>query len=246
MVISHKHKFIFFHAEKCAGTFIEKRLCEVLEEPEWKTAWASPDWGNGVGKNLEGQYIKHMRPSQLKALWKGRFADYETWTSVRDPWGQYISLYYMMTQWPKYASIEGFHAKKHGRVHGMNDYKSFNEFIRCASLGIGPKGAVGLFDRFKNYNTQFAEGLIQNYIRFDKMQDGLNEFCRRYGLSRIDANNKKTHVADNGETYDCTSRHGTIDEEYDNHGFLTVQQTCKQDINKFGFSKVLGDGRFCA
>ena len=235
MFLNHKSKFIFFHSEKCAGTFIEKSLCKIFKEEYWRATWASVEWRNGRGKNLDGQFIKHLRPIDLKEAWGAEFDEYETWTSIRDPWSQFVSLYGMMTQWPKYKSMTGHHAKTHGRIHPLNDYENINEWIHLASQGIGPKKAVGLFRRFCNYHTKFQQGIIKNFIRYDDLQNGVTRMCESLNVPVIDCSNVIRHTADNGETFHCTSEHGKVTDELTEYSARIIASLCSQDIAVYGF-----------
>lgn len=234
MFISHKHKFIFFHSEKCAGTFIEKSLCKALGVEEWKTAWASKEWRNGIGKNLDGQFTKHIPPWKLKKAWGSEFDEYETWTSIRDPWSQISSLYGMLTQWEKYASMQGFHANKFGRIHPVNDFKDINEWIHFSAQNKGPEKSLNIFKRFCNYHSDFGQNLIQNYIFYDDLQVGLSKMSKRLGIKEIQADSLKRKESDNGETIHCTS-------EADERKVLTawsskiISGLCSRDIEKYNF-----------
>ncbi len=240
MFLSHKNKFIFFHAEKSAGTFIEKSLCKAFSEEQWKATWACKEWENGKGKNLEGQHIKHLRPDDLREAWGPKFDLYDTWTTVRDPWGQMVSLYYMMTQWPKYASIRGHHFKMHGRIHPLNDYENINEWIHLASQGVGPRKAVMIFRRFCNYHTKFQNGLVKNIIRFDDLQTGVSKMCETLKIREINCKNVVHKIADNGETFFCTSEHRRVTEELTEYSAKIIASLCSRDIQEFGFKNPFG------
>lgn len=93
MIISHKHKFIYFKSCKAAGTSIEVFLSAYCGEDDIITNIGEPtaDWH--VARN-GGVYYKHSFASEVRAQFNKRFDEYYKFTSVRHPIDKMISLYY--------------------------------------------------------------------------------------------------------------------------------------------------------
>ena len=73
-MISHKHKCIFVHIPKCAGTSIEK-------------CFVGKDWWD-VDKRT-----KHIHASRAKKLYREHWDGYFKFSFVRNPWDLLVSWY---------------------------------------------------------------------------------------------------------------------------------------------------------
>lgn len=91
-MISHKHKFIFIHIPKCAGSSIE--MFFKVKPFDWKT----PNFEHLVGRDPEtGIHLQHATVNELKEhnyipdeLWK----EYYSFALVRNPWSRAVSDYF--------------------------------------------------------------------------------------------------------------------------------------------------------
>jgi hypothetical protein len=124
-MISHKHKCIFVHIPRTAGSSIEKMIC-------------GKDWWSIDAKT------KHITASTSKEIYSEYWDDYFKFAFVRNPWSRAASL----SLWPNHygSSIKDGkidlreYAKKH---HPLNiDYRSIekNKEIKVKF----PKGGVYL------------------------------------------------------------------------------------------------------
>lgn len=75
-MIDHKHKCIFIHLSRTAGTAIETAIC---------------------GKNwwMINPNTKHIRASRAKIIYKKYWDNYYKFSFVRNPWDRMISLYHI-------------------------------------------------------------------------------------------------------------------------------------------------------
>ena len=73
-MISHKHKCIFVHIPKCAGSSIEK-------------FFVGRDWWN-INKKT-----KHIHAKTAKKIYKDDWNEYFTFSFVRNPWDIMVSWY---------------------------------------------------------------------------------------------------------------------------------------------------------
>ena len=255
MFISHKHKFIFFHVPKTAGSFIERKLAQMLGESEWRTEWSCEEWGTQIkgGKGEKKQnYIKHMRPFAFRKHHPDRFRDYYKFAIVRDPWGWHLSFFSMITQWRKFSSIHGHHAKNHeGRIHPLNDYATFEEFIKGGGSGLGPKEGVAHMSRENGspchrflQSTKMpmegdpkAEMLVDDLIMFDDLQKGITTACGKIGIDAIDVSDRDSSTIEGREEpIDCSSKHPRYSEAYDREMATMVAELNWLDIRRFGFT----------
>lgn len=246
MFVSHKHRFVFFHIEKTAGSHIERELCRVLDEDHWRCVWGSEEWGNlNKQKPADGQHTKHLGPKQLAGRWeKGQLDDYFKWAVVRNPWSLCLSYYSMMTQWPKYASVQGFHCGKHGRIHPLNDYKDFTEFVELGGVGQGPAPARNyLTSKLSNPCTRFLCGsvdpdlpvLVDHVAHYEDLQEEMDKITKQIGIPSLDMQTRKQQLCDNGEPFDCSSTHRTPEEAYTAKTAAIVGRLNTIDCKRFDY-----------
>lgn len=231
MIVCDKKKIIFFHIPKTAGSFIERALCKQIGIAKWQTEWDD-------NKN----YIKHMRPDAFFQKYPNK-RHYVKFSVCRNPWDYALSFYSMLTQWPKFASVTGHEAKKTGRIHPMNDYRDFNEYIELADQRIGPELAVDrLYDILSNPITRFLTGgeslgqeLGMNHmIRFEHLQDDINDIFPKIGLEPIDCNARDSSFA-NGEPRDCSSRHEHYTKVYSEKSKKIIEKRNTVDCERFKY-----------
>lgn len=98
MIISHKHKFIFFHIPKCAGSSIFHGLCENLKyyNSESQTT-VNSDIAILATNNLKlsNSTIKqHLSFRFVDLCFNIDLNDYFKFSFVRNPWDRLISYYF--------------------------------------------------------------------------------------------------------------------------------------------------------
>lgn len=110
-MICHKHKTVFIHIPKTAGTSVEAMFGFVKIKNQ--------NFFKEMG--VEG---KHWNAKQIKEKYAGYFDEYFKWTIVRDPWEREVSLYNMM--------------KNQRRCRGM-DFKTFLNEITIPAIENGKR-----------------------------------------------------------------------------------------------------------
>jgi hypothetical protein len=84
-MISHKHKFIFVHIPKNAGSSINhelKGMCEKLYTEDIRP------------KDIPIAYGKHANDNDMRILLKDEYTDYYKFCVVRNPWDRLVSIYW--------------------------------------------------------------------------------------------------------------------------------------------------------
>lgn len=111
-MINHKHKCIFIHISKCAGTSIENAF-GLLKQPVNK-----PDYTNLYGWCEKNKiFLQHATPQELldlKLLKRETWDTYYKFIIIRDPWDRAYSDYvWMLKQIKSFDSFKRF-LKKEG------------------------------------------------------------------------------------------------------------------------------------
>ena len=96
-MINHKHKCIFIHIQRTAGSSLEA----IIDGKDW---WET--------KELQPQ--KHLLASQSKKLYKEHWNDYFKFSIVRNPWARMVS---MLRPW-------GFFVKEEAGLLNISEYKN--------------------------------------------------------------------------------------------------------------------------
>ncbi len=164
MLISHKHKFIFIHIYKTAGTSISRALMPYCSNP-------LQIFAHRVLKRFQIRtlnpipYPKHIRAQKLRQeMGQNQFNSYFSFSVVRNPWDWNVSLY-------KYMLDDQNHFQ-HERV---KNFKNFDEYIRerCKGSHSPQKD----FTHSKN-----GEKLVDFIARFENLDEDFNEICSIIGV----------------------------------------------------------------
>lgn len=87
MIISHKHKFVFIHIPKCAGSSIRRRLLEL--DPDAESYW-DREWDHRLGRYVD---CAHMPLADLvvRPELTGPLQEYFVFTVIRNPYSRFRS-----------------------------------------------------------------------------------------------------------------------------------------------------------
>jgi len=88
MIISHRHKLIFFSAPKTGSETIREHLLPISDHPVL-------DW---ITHRSQTEFYPHMPPVQARALFQQKGFDFDAYrrvTCIRDPFERLVSLYRM-------------------------------------------------------------------------------------------------------------------------------------------------------
>ncbi len=102
MIVSHKHKFIFIHVTKCAGTSITYALAPYLGENDLVLGCTSEGEKLNEEGIRSGGLQKHSTALAVRKVLGERVWDsYYKFAFVRNPWDLLVSTYYwwQTTQW---------------------------------------------------------------------------------------------------------------------------------------------------
>jgi len=181
-MISHKHKFIFIHIPKTAGTSIEQALrdetCRLLPD-EWDHARVSHTPLNHLTLQELVDYGA-LTPVQLRSYFKFCF--------VRNPWDRLVSEIFCpwMSPWFKDLAVE-------------------QRIRRACELAATP---IGIANHLRpQHDFVVADGLQMDFIgRFEHLEADFAQICRLLGIdASLPHLNKSAHRRYQ-EYYDAETR----------------------------------------
>ena len=171
-MLSHKHKFIFAHIAKTAGSSIEDVLLEL-------------HGGNRQKKkeellcsiNSEGVLLTHMLARSyldFKYVSQKEFNSYFKFAFVRNPWARMVSMW------------------KYRQSHGKNE--PFNFFIEFAIYKMH-KGDSWFMQQYDYTCDIHGKQLLDFIGRFENLQDDFDYACGLMGIKRFELpqKNKTKH-----------------------------------------------------
>jgi hypothetical protein len=165
MLISKKHRFIFIHIYKTAGSSITKAL-KPFAQNKWQKK-VNPIFKRfGITHFDPKPYPTHIHAAELKSkIGEKAFDSYFKFGIVRNPWDWQVSIYTYV-----------FNKTSHPLHKTIRRLSNFDEYLewRFTKPIIYQKNFL-----FSKQNKQ-----IVDYIgRFENLKDDFNEICSRLNIS---------------------------------------------------------------
>lgn len=211
MLISHRHRFIFIHVSKTAGTSIERALAPFAE----------PVDREGIGKNLPllgplarlpiiRRFVKfgiHVSASQVRScVGPGVWDDYLTFGIVRNPYDRLVSRYHYIVSRPEH--------RRHAKVVQLG---GFAAYVRWE---------IGLNRRRIHQHSDLCDGagrvLVKHVGKFEALDRDFSEVTRRLGIQAVLPHENKSSHRDYRAYYDDELRE-------------LVGRFCARDLELFGY-----------
>jgi hypothetical protein len=211
-MIDDKHKFIFVHIPKCAGTSVYKALLSGLDENNDINNTKHGGWD---AKNKI--YKQHATALQTKEFYCSGFYNYFRFTFTRNPWSRAISDYLWMTNTDVNSSREMRKGTFSEYLNNKNDFNIKNlknkSFYRYDHI-------LPQTDFILDENGQSMVNFIG---KIENLQQDFNTVCDKIGIPQqeLPHANKTNH------------KHYT--EYYDDETREIVAQKYARDIECFGY-----------
>ena len=181
MIISHKHKFIFFRTRKTAGTSLEIALSEFCgkediippvskKEEEIRrelgflgpqnyrlpySSYNSRDWARLIGAGFHKKFYDHIPAVTAKRyLSKEIWDTYYKFTFERNPWDKAISYYFWRSK--------------------QKDMTGFDEFITNGTANISD---------FEIYSINGIP-VVDDVFSYEDLDESLKELTEKLGLKK--------------------------------------------------------------
>lgn len=215
-MISHKHKFIFTHINKCGGTTIDTMLikyCDGFKQSHAATLLETLHSPTPVNK-LYGELnqVKHLSARQTL---NSKSQNYFKFSFVRNPWDKLVSAYF-------------YRKHRSGRYKSMN-FRQFVKYrvkhwkINTTYSGKLNKKFFWSADQYDWLCGSDGEVIVDFVGKVENFQNDFNHICDRIGIpqERLPHINKTKHKHYT-EYYDVVTRE-------------IVERKFAKDIEYFGY-----------
>lgn len=189
MLVSHRHKFIYFKTHKTGGTTIEayfEPYCINPSEPyhfsHARTEYVS-DYGIiGARGSMDfvnsAKYRNHMSAQSIeKAIGSERFQQYYKFCAIRNPFDQMVSCFYFRRQPKKAEWIGRIFSRKKRTIDLISEFRNWvydnrNKKIidDTSRFMIDGKICVDYFIRHEDFNRGIQEVCSKTGIPFEEHQ----------------------------------------------------------------------------
>jgi len=208
LLISHRHKFIFFHLPKAAGSSVEAALRRFSHIPTARLYNYMIDYlGQQRRLNL---YERHIRPYSLLEINPHLFHNgYLKFAVVRNTWDWHCSQFH-------------FHRKTPGTVfHAELKDAQFSDYIDWA---CDEDNILRANSRQKWYLSD-TQGtlLVDRVLRFESLESEFGALCSTLGISaQLGTKNRSFRTRDYRDEYSESDRR-------------KIAASHQEDIDFFGF-----------
>lgn len=207
MLISRKHKFIFIHVYKNAGTSIRRALHPFSYDPWQKVA-------NVTLKTIGVNYLNptplgsHATAQEAKSyLGEAAFDSYFSFAFVRNPWDWHASLYTFMLK---------------DTTHYQHDFvKQLSGFEKYLQWAFSQENFKRQSDFLMSTNNYI---LVDHVGRFENLEEDFQIICSKIG---IEASLPKANVSQSSSYRELYTKKSMIN---------LVSEVHKRDIEKFNYN----------
>ncbi len=137
MLISHSHRFLFFHVAKVAGLSIREALQAYVQEPEHFKIRRPPRTTRDGRPNplyaIWESALTHARARDAQAEFGADYGDFFSFAFVRNPWDWQVSMYHFL--------LKEADNPRHDLVHGLGSFEAYLAWVMQTDKPY-PKGAT--------------------------------------------------------------------------------------------------------
>ena len=205
MLLSKKHRFIFIHIYKNAGTSITTALTPFASNQLLQLAnWAAKKFNVYLKAGPEPFHVHARAREIIDAIGKEQFGSYFSFAFVRNPWDWQVSLYKFM--------LKNTAHPQHTLIKSMGNFENYIEW-RCEKEVRLQKDFIYSVD---------GELLVDYVGRYENLHADFDEICSRIGITatlpRLNVSNTKPYQ-----------------EFYNEQTKERVRRTFDADITLFGY-----------
>lgn len=217
MIISHRHRFVFVHLHKCAGTSVTRALLPFLSADD-VVLGCSPEYeARSRISRAQGGLHKHSTAQEIRSeVGESIWSDYVTFTFVRNPWDLVLSKYLWWHKTPGDWDAQAAIRKR--EVMQM----PFSEF--AATLGE----RQNYFERLLSSDGVAAPSLDLDFIgHYERLDVDFGMLCDRLNLAvaKLPLANTSRELRD----------HDNYVGYYDERAAAHVASVYRREIERFGY-----------
>ena len=216
MLISHTHKFIFFHVAKAGGMSMREVLRPFAQEPEKFKIRRPPQIVKGKPNPLNDMWQALLLHSKARDAQKefpeATFRDFYKFAFVRNPWDWQVSMYHFILK-------ETSHVK-HDLVTSLGSFEAYLDWVVQTKTPF-PKGATKL----QKYTITDQDGhLLVDFVgHYETLAQDFAHICHRLGLELSLPHINQTTHRDYRSYYNATTKQ-------------LVEKHFQADIALFGYT----------
>jgi len=217
MIISHSHRFIFFHVAKTGGLSVRNVLQPYCQEPEKFKIKRPPQMKDGEPNPFyevwEALLLHATASDAKKELSNEIFDNYYKFAFVRNPWDWQVSMYHFILREPTHI--------KHELVKGFDNFDTYLNWV-VETAKPYPKGATKL------QSTALVDGegevLVDFVGRYESLAQEFKQVCERLEidaeLPHINRSNHRDYRSYyNAQTSQLVAEHFKTDIELFQYSF---------------------------
>jgi hypothetical protein len=207
-MISHKHKLIFIHIPKCAGTSIERCLFNNHQP-------AQTNYKNCHGWDEKNKiWMQHATAEQIKELYVDDFYSFTRFAVVRNPWDRAVSDYIWI--------------KRELKICGsLKDYLLLEGKFNDNRLKLPQTNKSTRADHIRPQSdfifSQRGENLVEHICKFENLQQEFDDVLLKNHLPKL----KLPHAN--------KTNHKHYTEYYNNETIEIVERKFSKDIKNFNY-----------
>ena len=216
MLISHSHRFIFFHVAKTGGMSVRSALLPYTEEPARFKIKRPPAQKAGQPNPFyavwEALLLHAVARDVQKEVPSTIFDSYYKFAFVRNPWDWQVSMYNFILSEPTHI--------RHNLVVSFGSFDRYLDWV-VATDSPYPKGAT----KFQYETLTDSDGrLLVNYVgRFETLAQDFAQVCHQVGLTT-----RLPHLN--------SSQHRNYRAYYNERSQQMVAEHFATDIHLFGYT----------
>lgn len=199
MLISHSHRFIFFHVAKTAGLSVRNALLPYAEEPTKFKIKRPPKVKAGQPNPFytvwEALLVHAKAYDAQQELPAAIFERYYKFAFVRNPWDWQVSMYHFILNEPTHV--------KHALVKSLGTFECYLDWV-VATPNPYAKGAT----KFQKEVITAPDGrLLVDFIgHYETLTQDFAEICARLNLAVQLPHINRTHHHDYRTYYNARTR----------------------------------------
>ena len=228
MIISHKHKFIFVHVPKTAGTSIVQTLYPYLDLNQDIIYGGHRDHEkkNDEQRKADGKLHKHSTAQEIKEYVGEEVWDsYLTCGAVRNPYSRVVSVY----NWWHGTKYENENKKKIINL-------SFSDFCKSDYTGYPQVNFLCYQDEQKKDLPSTCKNklLVDCLMSYEGINSYFSYICGLLKLPKLELKTKNVST--------CRDDKNIYQDYYDRPAYEAVTEKYREDLDKFSYKYFVPKG----